>query len=89
MLNFMCRAFDALRNSTLPAVTRLRAEAIDLRDSDDMIELWHTIVKEEKLYVREDLHPGMAVLADKTGVHASCAEIPTPGTSGSSKPASQ
>ena len=57
MYNIVGNAFDKLRSSTAPAVSRLHAEAINKMKITDIIQLRNAIVSEEKQYVREAFHP--------------------------------
>ena len=57
MYNIVGNVFDKLRSSTAPAVSGLRADAINKMKITDIIQLRNAIVGEDKRYVREAFHP--------------------------------
>ena len=91
MYNIVGNAFDKLHSSTAPAVSRLRAEAINKMKITDIIQLWNAIVSEEKRYVREAFHPSTtlaesakspsAAVSDASTTLAESVKSPTTGKS--------
>ena len=77
MYNIVGNAFDKLRSSTAPAVTRLHTETINKMKITDINQLWNAIVSEEKRYVREDFHPSTTLAESAKSPSAAVSDAST------------
>ena len=77
MYNIVGNAFDKLRSSTAPALSRLCAEAINKMKIAGIIQLWNAIVSEEKRYVREAFHPSTTLAESAKSPSAAVSDAST------------
>ena len=77
MYNIVRNAFDKLRSSTAPALSRQCAEAINKMKIAGIIQLWNAIVSEEKRYVREAFHPSTTLAESAKSPSAAVSDAST------------